>query len=211
MTERLADLLTEMPLVAILRGIRPEEAVAIGEALVGAGFRIIEVPLNSPEPFVSIRLMVEALGGQALIGAGTVTRPTQVGQLKQAGGQLVVMPHTDAEVIAAAVETGLACVPGVATPSEAFAALKAGAFALKLFPAETLGAATLKAWRAVLPPSTSVLPVGGITPDNMAPWRAAGATGFGLGSALYRPGDKPADISATAARFVQAWRALARR
>ena len=181
--------LAELPLVAILRGLRPEEAVVVGDALVEAGFRIIEVPLNSPEPFASIRLLVERFGERALVGAGTVTDPAEVTRLRDAGGGLVVMPHGDVEVIRAAKAAGLACVPGVATPTEAFAALKAGADALKLFPA-----------------GMGALPVGGITPENMAAWRVAGAAGFGLGSALYRPGATAADVARQARRFVDAWR-----
>jgi 2-dehydro-3-deoxyphosphogalactonate aldolase len=206
MDERLAKAMAELPLVAILRGLRPEEALAVGEVLIAAGFRILEVPLNSPEPFASIRLLAEAYGDVALIGAGTVTDVAAVGLLREARGQLVVMPHTDVEVIGAAKAAGLACVPGVATPSEAFAALRAGADALKLFPAETLGPAALKAWSAILPAATSVLPVGGITEENMAPWLAAGAAGFGLGSALYRPGAPSSVVAASAMRFAAAWR-----
>lgn len=195
-----------LPLVAILRGLRPDEALGIGEALLGAGFRVLEVPLNSPEPFASIRLLAGAVGDRAVVGAGTVTDVGQVARLREAGGRLVVMPHTDPEVIKAAKMAGMGCLPGVATPSEAFAALRAGADGLKLFPAETLGPTALKAWRAVLPPGVAVLPVGGITPDNMQPWRAAGAAGFGLGSALYRPGATPGEVGEAAARFVAAWR-----
>jgi len=206
MDERLTKGMAELPLVAILRGLRPEEALAVGEVLIAAGFRMLEVPLNSPEPFASIRLLADAYGDVALIGAGTVTDVAAVDLLREAGGQLVVMPHTDVAVIGAAKAAGLACVPGVATPSEAFAALRAGADALKLFPAETLGPAALKAWSAILPAATSVLPVGGITPENMAPWLAAGAAGFGLGSALYGPGATSSTVAASAARFAAAWR-----
>jgi 2-dehydro-3-deoxyphosphogalactonate aldolase len=206
MDDRLELAMAELPLVAILRGLRPEEALAIGAALVEAGFRLLEVPLNSPEPFASVRLLAEAFGDRAVVGAGTVTDPADVPRLREAGGRLVVMPHADVEVIRAAKGAGLACVPGVATPTEAFAAVRAGADALKLFPAETLGPATLKAWRAVLPPATATLPVGGITPESMASWCAAGAAGFGLGSALYRRGDTAAKVGAQAARFAAAWR-----
>jgi 2-dehydro-3-deoxyphosphogalactonate aldolase len=206
MDERLARAMAELPLVAILRGLRPAEALGIGEALISAGFRILEVPLNSPNPFDSIGRLAEAFGDQALIGAGTVTEAEAVRRLQEAGGRLVVMPHTDPAVIAAAKSSELACMPGVATPSEAFAALRAGSDALKLFPAESLGPAALKAWLAVLPKGTPVLPVGGITPKNMTPWLDAGAAGFGLGSALYRPGTDPGEVAAAAARFVSAWR-----
>ena len=209
MDERLAQAMAELPLVAILRGLRPDEALAVGEVLVAAGFRILEVPLNSPDPFASIRLLADAYGDVALVGAGTVTEVDAVDRLRDARGRLVVMPHTDPAVIGAAKAAGLACVPGVATPSEAFLALRAGADALKLFPAETLGPAALKAWRAILPAATSVLPVGGITPENMASWRAAGAAGFGLGSALYRPGATPAEVADAATRFAAAWRLAA--
>jgi 2-dehydro-3-deoxyphosphogalactonate aldolase len=206
MDERLGLAMAELPLVAILRGLRPEEAPAIGGALVGAGFRILEVPLNSPEPFASVRLLAHAFGDRAVVGAGTVTDPADVPRLREAGGRLAVMPHADVEVIRAAKGAGLACVPGVATPTEAFAAIRAGADALKLFPAEALGPATLKAWRAVLPPATAILPVGGVTPESLASWRAAGAAGCGLGGALYRPGDAADQVGAAAARFAAAWR-----
>ena len=142
---------TALPLVAILRGLVPDEAEAVGAALVGAGFRLIEVPLNSPDPFASIGKLARALGPEVVVGAGTVLDPADVGRLEEAGGRLVVMPHGDPEVIRAAKAAGLACLPGVATPTEGFAALKAGAAALKLFPAEVMGPATLTAWRAVFP------------------------------------------------------------
>jgi len=195
-----------LPLVAILRGIRPDEAVAVGEALLAAGFTLIEVPLNSPEPFDSIARLAGALEGRAIVGAGTVREPGDAARIAAAGGRLVVMPHADRTVISAANAAGLACIPGVATPSEAFAALDAGAHALKLFPAEALPPAVVKAWRAVLPVGLALLPVGGITPDKMAAYVAAGASGFGLGSALYRPGDGPERVAANAAAFVAAWR-----
>ena len=206
MHEALSSALAALPLIAILRGLRPEEAEAIGAALVDAGFRIIEVPLNSPEPFASIRRLVDRFAARAVVGAGTVLETGQVSRLADAGGSLVVMPHGDAAVIAAAKAAGMACLPGVATPTEAFAALRAGADGLKLFPAETLGPAAVKAWRAVLPAGTMLLPVGGITPEGMAAWRAAGAAGFGLGSALYRPGTTADEVAATARSFVTAWR-----
>jgi 2-dehydro-3-deoxyphosphogalactonate aldolase len=207
MHEALARAMAELPLVAILRGLQPIEAEAIGAALVGAGFRILEVPLNSPDPFASIRLLADALGAEVLVGAGTVIEADDVARLSDAGGRIVVTPHTDPHVIETAKGAGMACLPGVATPSEAFAALRAGADALKLFPAETLGPAAVKAWRAVLPAEVALLPVGGITPDNVGPWRAAGAAGFGLGSALYRPGASPEQVRTAAERFVTAWRA----
>ncbi|MGH6916732.1 MAG: 2-dehydro-3-deoxy-6-phosphogalactonate aldolase [Geminicoccaceae bacterium] len=201
----LQELLAPLPLIAILRGVRPAEVTAIGKALVAAGFVAIEVPLNSPEPLASIRLLTDAFGERALIGAGTVRDPADVARIAAAGGRLVVMPHGDAAVIRAAKQRGLLCVPGVATPTEAFAALDAGADALKLFPAEALAPAVVKAWRAVLPKDAWLLPVGGIRPDSMAPYLAAGANGFGLGSALYKPGMTPAQIAATARAFADAW------
>ncbi|MEZ5667792.1 MAG: 2-dehydro-3-deoxy-6-phosphogalactonate aldolase [Alphaproteobacteria bacterium] len=204
----LAAALARLPLVAILRGIRPDEAVAIGEALLAEGFAAIEVPLNSPQPTDSIRALAGALGDRALVGAGTVLRPDQVDQVAAAGGRLIVMPHADTAVIAAAKAAGLTCVPGFATPTEAFSALAAGADALKLFPAEANPPQVLKAMRAVLPRAVPVLPVGGITPEAMGDYLRAGASGFGLGSALYAPGLSPADVAGRARRFVNAWRRL---
>jgi 2-dehydro-3-deoxyphosphogalactonate aldolase len=198
----------EFPLIAILRGLAPDEAVEVGEALVAAGFRVIEVPLNSPQPFASIERLAKTFP-DCLIGAGTVLDAADVDRVSVAGGRLIVMPHSDREVIVRARELGLACTPGVATPTEAFAALKAGADALKLFPAEALGPPVVKAWRAVLPPDTLLLPVGGIKPDNMQAFIEAGANGFGLGSALFAPGLAAAEIAANARRFAQAWRAIA--
>lgn len=195
-------LLRECPLVAILRGITPAEAEAIGEALVAAGIRIIEVPLNSPDPLASIEALSMRLGDRAMIGAGTVTMPAEVANVRQAGGTLIVSPNVDEAVIAETVAAGLVSLPGFVTPSEAFTALHAGAHALKLFPAEGTQPATLKAIRAVLPPETRVLPVGGITPKVLPSWLDAGAAGFGLGSALYRRGDAAADVADRAAKFV---------
>ncbi|MBD8872760.1 2-dehydro-3-deoxy-6-phosphogalactonate aldolase [Rhodanobacter sp. DHB23] len=196
--------LQPLPLVAILRGLVPDEAVATGRAIVAAGFRVLEVPLNSPQPFDSIALLAEALGTDVLVGAGTVMTPADVEAVANAGGRLIVMPHADTTVIRAAKAAGLLCVPGVATPTEAFAALAAGADGLKLFPAEQSSPAVLKAWRAVLPRDVPVLPVGGIAPDNMAPWLAAGATGFGIGSALFAPGRTLDDTSRRAHAFAHA-------
>ena len=197
-----------LPLVAILRGLAPDEAVATGRAIVAAGFRVLEVPLNSPQPLDSIARLAEALGANVLLGAGTVMTPAQVDAVANAGGRLIVMPHADTSVIRAAKAAGLLCVPGVATPTEAFAALAAGADGLKLFPAEQFSPAVLKAWRAVLPRTVPVLPVGGIAPDTMAPWIAAGATGFGIGSALYAPGRSLDDTTQRARAFAQAWHIL---
>ena len=196
------------PLVAILRGIRPEEALEIGEALVGKGFCTLEVPLNSPAPLKSIELLAARLGAQALVGAGTVLSEAAARDVASAGGRLVVMPHADGAVIRAAKAAGCLCLPGVATVTEAFAALAAGADALKLFPAEQLSPEVLKAWRAVLPPQCGLFPVGGITPERMAVYVRAGANGFGIGSALYRPGKPAADVSRDAVAFVDAWAAL---
>lgn len=196
-----------MPLVAILRGVKPGEVVAIGEALVAAGFTLIEVPLNSPDPFDSIARLAAALGDRALIGAGTVLTTADVGRVADAGGRMIVSPNTDTAVIAESVGRGLASLPGYFTASEAFAAIGAGATALKLFPAEAASPAVLKAQRAVLPRAMPLLAVGGIAPDTMAPWRAAGADGFGLGSALYRPGDSADTVAAAARAFAAAIRA----
>jgi 2-dehydro-3-deoxyphosphogalactonate aldolase len=201
--------LTQMPLIAILRGITPEEAVPVGLALAEAGFRIIEVPLNSPQPLQSIERLVRELDTRCLVGAGTVMGAAQVDAVAQAGGRLIVMPHGDEAVIRAAKARGLYCAPGIATPTEGFAALAAGADALKLFPAELLTPAVLKALRAVFPSEVLFVPVGGITPQNLAAYAAAGADGFGLGSALYRPGAAAQDVAARARAFVSAWRAIA--
>lgn len=194
-------------LIAILRGVVPAEVVAIGEVLYDAGFRLIEVPLNSPAPLDSIRALRDALPADCLVGAGTVIDPQACAGIAAAGGQIVVMPHGDPAVIRAAKVAGLACAAGVATPTEAYAALAAGADVLKLFPAEAMGPAVLKAWRAVLRPPIALVPVGGIVPEGIAAYAAAGASGFGLGSALYRPGDTPADVGRHAQAFMAAWRA----
>ncbi|TCW76380.1 2-dehydro-3-deoxy-6-phosphogalactonate aldolase [Burkholderia sp. SRS-46] len=190
------------PLVAILRGITPADAVAHGHALYEAGFRIVEVPLNSPAPFDSIAALRRALPDDAIVGAGTVLRPEYVDRVQDAGGALIVMPHSDGAVIRRARERGLASAPGVATPTEAFAALANGADVLKMFPAEQLGVEVVKAWRAVIDRAVPLLPVGGVTPDNMRPFLAAGANGFGLGSALYRPGQSADATAANARAFV---------
>ena len=195
--------LAACPLVAILRGITPREAVPVGQGLVDAGFRLLEVPLNSPDPLASIAALAAAFP-QALVGAGTVLRRADVGPVQAAGGRLVVAPNFSAEVVQEAVELGMACLPGVATPTEAFAALEAGATGLKLFPAEMISPAVVKAIRAVLPPDTLLLPVGGISPDNLHAYRAAGADGFGIGSALYKPGRAAADVARLARDFAAA-------
>ena len=187
--------------------MRPGEAVAIGQALLDAGFRAIEVPLNSPEPLESIAALAAAFGERALIGAGTVLDAADALRIADAGGRLVVMPHADLAIIRAAKARGLLCVPGVATPTEAFAALAAGADALKLFPAEALPPAVVKAWRAVLPKDVWLL-LGGISPERRAPYLAAGADAFGLGSALYQPGHTPAEVAARAKAFAAAYAEL---
>jgi 2-dehydro-3-deoxyphosphogalactonate aldolase len=201
----LKQALTQNGLVAILRGLRPQEAEAIGTVLYDAGIRVIEVPLNSPQPYDSIRLLRSLLPADCLIGAGTVLTPEQVNQVKDAGGQVIVMPHSDPVVLRAAKAAGLFLSPGVATPTEAFAALAEGADVLKMFPAEQMGPAVVKAWLAVLPAGTVLLPVGGITPDNMAPFISAGVKGFGLGSGLFKPGMSAAQVGASAEAYVAAW------
>jgi 2-dehydro-3-deoxyphosphogalactonate aldolase len=200
----LAALLIACPLVAILRGIRPDEAEAVGEALVAAGLRIIEVPLNSPDPMDSIARLQRQFGDTALIGAGTVRSAANVDAVAAAGGRLIVTPHADPVLVRAAKAHGLLAVPGFFTPAEAFALLDAGADALKLFPAEGGSPAMLRSLLAVLPPGTMVLPVGGMEAGTLASWRAAGAAGFGIGSAIYKPGDDAAAVAAKAARLVAA-------
>ena len=207
----LADYLVPPPLVAVLRGITPDEVPAVGAALHAEGFRILEVPLNSPRPFESIRLLDEAFGGRCLVGAGTVIDVADVARVKDAGGALIVMPHADVAVVREAKRLRMVCLPGVATPTEAFAALATGADGLKLFPAEAMPPATLRAWRAVLPKDALVFAVGGIRPDTLAPWWEAGADGFGTGSNLYKPGANVADVRAAAGAYAAAFRALPRR
>lgn len=208
MNNRFAEAMARLPLVAILRGITPAEAPAALRALVGEGFLLIETPLNSPHTYETIRAMRAIAPPEALIGAGTVRTAGEVEAVARAGGDLIVMPHADIAVIAAAKARGLIGMPGVATPTEAFAALGAGADALKAFPAEMITPAVVKAWRAVIPAEIPILPVGGVTPDTMAAYLAAGANGFGLGSALYRPGDSAASLAGKAGVFVAAWHAL---
>lgn len=195
----------QLPLVAILRGLAPAQAPAIGAALTDAGFGLLEVPLNSPRPLESIALLARAHPG-SLVGAGTVLSADQVRQVHAAGGELIVSPNCNADVVRTAVALGMVCLPGIATPTEAFAALEAGAHGLKLFPAEAASPAVLKAMLAVLPAGTLMVPVGGITPGNMAPWLAAGAHGFGLGSALYQPGKSADAVRQNAFAFAAALR-----
>jgi len=202
--EKFTAAMQQLPLVAILRGLTPGEAPAIGDAIVNAGFRLLEVPLNSPRPMESIALLRRRFP-DALVGAGTVLDARQVREVHAAGGELIVAPNFDRDVIAEARRLGLVSLPGVMTPTEAFGALAAGANGLKLFPAEMARPAVVKALLAVLPPGTALLPVGGIAPDNMGAWRDAGASGFGIGSALYRPGKPAADVADDALRFVAAF------
>lgn len=197
-----------LPLIAILRGVQPTEVEAIGDALVDAGFTLIEVPLNSPDPLDSITRLAKRFAGRAVIGAGTVLGEAQVAAVRAAGGTMIISPNANPGVIAASAAAGLVSLPGIATPSEAFAAIEAGATALKLFPAEGASPAVLKATRAVLPAAMRVLPVGGISPDNMAAWHKAGAGGFGIGSALYSRGVSPDEVAARASAFRSAWEAL---
>lgn len=201
-TDLLHRYLDDCPLIAILRGISPEEAEAIGDAVYEGGIRILEVPFNSPDPLRSIELLSKRFGERALVGAGTVLDRADVGRVRDAGGRLIVSPDTNPEVVAATAAAGMVSCPAFFTPSEAFTALRSGATALKLFPAEGATPAMLKAQLAVLPKNVTVLIVGGIQPDNMRPWLDAGATGFGLGSGLYKPGQSPADTLQKARAYV---------
>jgi 2-dehydro-3-deoxyphosphogalactonate aldolase len=200
--------LQPLPYVAVLRGITPAEVPAVADALGGAGFRILEVTLNSPQPFDSIRTLAARAPAGMLVGAGTVIDPADVARVRDAGGKLIVMPHADLAVVREAKRLGLVCLPGVATPTEAFAALAAGADGLKMFPAEGLPPAALKAWRAVLPKTARVFAVGGMRPDNLAPYWEAGADGFGTGSNLYKPGIDAASVRKAADAYAAAFRAL---
>ena len=200
----LAALLRACPLIAILRGLRPEEAEGIGDALFAAGLRVLEVPLNSPDPLESIRRLASRFAGRAMVGAGTVRREHEVAAVAGAGGQLLVTPHCAPALVQTAKARGMAAVPGFFTPTEAFALLDAGADALKLFPAEAANPAMLRALRAVLPSGTMILPVGGIGAGNLAEWRSAGAAGFGIGSSLYAPGDTPDAAARKAKALIQA-------
>lgn len=196
--------LAECPLVAIIRGVTPDAVEAIGEALYAAGIRIIEVPLNSPDPLESIARLARRMGDRALVGAGTVLEAPQVERVAEAGGRLIVSPNTSIPVIEATVAAGLVSSPGFYTPSEAFDALDAGAHGLKLFPAEAASPAVVKALRAVLPKDAPLLVVGGVRPDTMRPWLDAGADGFGLGSGLYRPGQSAEEVAVQVRAYVAA-------
>ncbi|SDF58424.1 2-dehydro-3-deoxy-6-phosphogalactonate aldolase [Thalassobaculum litoreum] len=200
--------LARCPLVAILRGVTPDEVVDVALALEEQGFAIVEVPLNSPRPLDSIARLAAAVGDRLLVGAGTVIEPDSVDDVLAAGGRLIVMPHADAAVVERAKSLGAVAVPGFATPGEAFAMLRAGADALKLFPAEAAPPPVLKAMRAVLPKQVPVLPVGGIMPESMEGYLQAGATGFGLGSALYKPGDTASEVAEKAKAFQAVWMKL---
>jgi 2-dehydro-3-deoxyphosphogalactonate aldolase len=207
MNDTAAPTLPSLPLVAILRGLEPQCAAEVAGVLFDAGFRALEVPLNRPGALECLQAIARCAPPQTLVGAGTVMDVAQVDDVHAAGGRLIVMPHTDVEVIRHARQQGLFVAPGVFTASEAFTALKAGAHALKLFPAEVLGPAGLAALRTVLPAGTALWPVGGITPPAMAAWRHAGATGFGLGSALFQPGMELQSLRSRAVAFVEAWHA----
>jgi len=202
--EKFSQALATLPLVAILRGLTPAEAVPVGQALVSTGWTLIEIPLNSPQPLDSIAAMASAYP-QALIGAGTVLTPEDVRNVQAAGGQLIVSPNFNPAVVREAARLGMVCLPGVITPSEAFGALEAGATGLKIFPAEMITPAVVKALRAVLPATVPVMPVGGVTPTNMGAYLAAGASGFGIGSALYKPGMTAAQVAESAKNFIAAY------
>jgi len=200
--------LKSLPLIAILRGIRPEECIDIGCELFEIGFRIIEIPLNSPDAFKSIEKLVLKLKDKALIGAGTITNIKQLQLLSDVGGKLAVMPHTDLKLIRKAKMLNFVCFPGVASPSEALAAMNSGADGLKVFPAELITPKVLKSWKAILPEKTMLFPVGGIIPESMESYLLAGATGFGLGSALYRPGQSVLDVGLMGKIFIKNWKLL---
>ncbi len=204
----LHDALKECNLIAILRGIKPEEVEAVGETLIEAGWRILEVPLNSPDPLKSIEKLQKRFGDKALIGAGTVLTPAQVADVAATGSKVIISPNANLSVIEASVAKGMVSLPGVATPTEAFAAIGAGATGVKAFPAEAIPPHVIKAWKAVLPKEIPVLAVGGVTPDNMKAFVDAGAAGFGIGGSLYKPGDSAESVGARAKQFIDAMRAI---
>ncbi len=201
------DALATFPLVAILRGLRPDEALGVGEMLIQAGFKVLEVPLNSPDPFDSIKAMADAFKGRAIVGAGTVLKVADVERLAAAGGEICISPNTNVDVIQAAKAHGMISFPAFFTATEAFAAVDAGADALKLFPAELAGPKGLKALKAVLPKSVPVFPVGGITPENMTDYLDVGAKGFGIGTSVFKPGDTAEIVFRKARAFADAWAA----
>jgi 2-dehydro-3-deoxyphosphogalactonate aldolase len=196
----------QCPMIAIIRGVTPGEAVETGRALIDGGIRIIEVPLNSPDPMASISALADAFGDEALIGAGTVLTTKDAEQVRHAGGKIIVSPNMNPAVIRATVEAGMVSSPGIFTPSEAFAALDAGAHTLKLFPAEAATPKVMKAMRAVLPKDVPFLVVGGVTPESVPGWMDAGADGFGLGGRLYKPGQSPEETLVKARAYVEAVR-----
>ncbi|WP_419758006.1 2-dehydro-3-deoxy-6-phosphogalactonate aldolase [Acidisoma sp.] len=201
--------LERSPLIAILRGVRPDEVIPICAALEAEGVAIVEVPLNSPNPMESIRLLAQNFGDRLLIGAGTVMTPAQVEEIAGVGGRLIVTPHADPEIVQTAKRLNMFAAPGFFTPAEAFSLLRAGADCIKLFPAEGSNPAALRGMRAIFPPGTMVIPVGGIAPDNIRIWHEAGAAGYGIGSSIYKPGDTPEIVSRKAAALVAACRAVA--
>jgi 2-dehydro-3-deoxyphosphogalactonate aldolase len=202
----LEDALEACSIVAILRGVTPDEVVAVSQTLYDAGIRVVEVPLNSPEPFISIEKLSKTFAEKMIIGAGTVLSVQDVNLLKAHGGQISVSPDCNEAVIARAKELGMEPLPGVFTPTEAFSAIRAGARHLKLFPAEVASPQTIKAWKAVLPKNVKIYAVGGVTPDNMGDWLSAGASGFGIGSSIFKPGISMAKISESAHSLVSAWK-----
>ena len=202
------DQLNELPLIAILRGVKTNEVLNIAYALVEAGIKVIEVPLNSPKALASIEILAHEFSEKLLIGAGTVTNPQQVQAVYNAGGKLIVSPNCDPQVISASLNKHLHCIPGVATATEVFAAITAGATRLKLFPAHTYGAKHLYALKAVIPAHIAIFPVGGVEESNLEQWIKSGADGFGFASALYRPGDNPSQVQQRASALIQLWEEL---
>lgn len=202
------DAARDCGIIAILRGVTLDEVAGVGDALYGAGIRIVEVPLNSPEPFRSITALAARFQGRMVVGAGTVLDADSVDRVRSAGGQISVSPDCNPAVIARAVERNMVPLPGVFTPTEAFSAVRAGARHLKLFPAEAASPKTVKAWKAVLPRDVKLYAVGGVTPANMREWAEAGCAGFGIGSNIYKPGMSAADVGKAAADFVAAWNGL---